>query len=44
VQWVKGSSIAADVAWIQSLAGELPHAMGVTIKKNPENKGSSSEN
>ena len=39
VQWVKGSSIAAPVAQvaatarIQSLAWELPYAMGVVMKK-----------
>ena len=32
-QWVKGSGAATAVAWIQSLAGELPYAMGVAIKK-----------
>ena len=32
VQWVKGSVVAA--AWIQSLALELPYAMGATIKRN----------
>ena len=38
-QWVKGSSIAAAMAWvtaeaqIQSLAQELPYAMGTAIKK-----------
>ena len=25
-QWVKGSRVATAAAWIQSLAGELPHA------------------
>ena len=33
VQWVKGSGIAADEAPIQSLAMELPYAMGEAIKK-----------
>ena len=26
VQWVKGSGVAVSVAWIQSLAQELPYA------------------
>ena len=26
VQWVKGSGVAAAVAWLQSPAQELPHA------------------
>ena len=30
--WVKGSGIAAAVARIQSLAWELPYAMGAAIK------------
>ena len=33
-QWVKGSGITAAVAQIQSLAWELPHAVGAAIKKN----------
>ena len=33
VQSVKGSSIAAVVAQIQSLAWELPYAVGVAVKK-----------
>ena len=38
MQWVKGSGITAVVAevtpmaWIQSLAWELPHATGTAIK------------
>ena len=32
-QWVKGSSVASGAAWTQSLAGELPYAMGVALKK-----------
>lgn len=32
-QWVKGLGIAAAVACIQSLAGELPDASGATIKQ-----------
>ena len=32
--WVEGYDIAATAAWIQSLAWELPYAMGATIKKN----------
>lgn len=31
-RWVKGSSVAAAAAWIQSLARELPHAVGVAIQ------------
>ena len=31
--WVKGSGIVAAVAYIQSLARELPYAAGVAIKK-----------
>ena len=31
-QRVKDSGIAAAVAWIQFLAWELPHALGVAIK------------
>ena len=33
VQWVKEFSIAAAAAQIQSLAQELPYAIGVAIKK-----------
>ena len=33
MQWVKGSSVAASVARIQSLAGELPCAVCAAIKK-----------
>ena len=32
-QWVKGSSVAAAAACIQSLARELPYAAGVATKK-----------
>ena len=32
-QWARGSSVAEAVAWIQSLAWELPFAMGVGIKR-----------
>ena len=32
-QWVKGSGIAAAVAWFQSLAWEIPCAMGTVITK-----------
>ena len=38
-QWIKGASIAAGVVWvaavarIQFLVQELPHAMGVAMKK-----------
>ena len=44
VQWVKGSGIAtavvqvAAVAWIPSLAQELPLAMGVATKKKKKQK------
>ena len=38
VQWVKISSNPTAVALIQSLAWELPYAMGVAIKKK-ERKG-----
>ena len=31
--WVKGSSIAAAVAWIQLLGQELPYATGAAIKE-----------
>ena len=34
VQWVKGSSIATAVAQIQSLAEELPYAVGAATKQN----------
>ena len=33
VQWVKGFGVTAAEACIQSLAQELPYAMGVAIKK-----------
>ena len=33
-QWVEGSRIATAVAQIQSLAQELPYALGAAIKKN----------
>ena len=35
-QWVKGPNIAAAAARIQSLAGELPYAVGVAIKKKKD--------
>lgn len=41
MKWVQGSSAAttavkaAAVAWIQTLAQEVPYTMGVTFKKNP---------
>ena len=45
VQWVKGSIIAATVAWIQSLAKETPYALGeaekekkIKKKVDPQNK------
>ena len=44
VHWVKGSGIAASiaqiaaVAWIQSLAQELPYATGVAIKIGKKKK------
>ena len=34
-KWVKGSSIAAPMALIQSLAQKLPYAEDVAIKKKP---------
>ena len=40
MQWVKGSRVAtavvqfAAVAWIQSLAQELPYAAGAAVKTN----------
>ena len=37
VQWVKGSSFATAVAWIQFLAWELPYATGVAIKLSDNN-------
>ena len=37
-QWVKGSNIAAAAAQILSLALELPHAVGVAIKKKRKKK------
>ena len=39
VQSVKGSSIAAVVAQIQSLAWELPYAVGVAVKKKKKKRG-----
>ena len=36
VQLVKGSSVAAAVAWIQSLTLELSYAMGIAIKKKKQ--------
>ena len=39
VQSVKGSSIAAVVAQIQSLAWELPYAVGVAVKKKKKKMG-----
>ena len=44
LQWLKGSGIATAVtqvaaaAQIQSLAQELPYAIGVTIKKKIRNR------
>ena len=44
VQWVKGHGAAAAatqvpaVAQMQSLAGDLPHAMGAAIKKKSYDK------
>ena len=42
-QWVKGFGVATNAqvaaeAQIQSLAWELPHAVGVAVKKNSNNK------
>ena len=37
-QGVKGSGIATAAARIQSLAWELPHAVGVAIKKISRNE------
>jgi len=37
-QWDKGSSVAAAGAWIQSLAWELPYAVGVAVKKKEEER------
>ena len=37
-QWVKGSGVAIPVAWIQSLALELPYAMGTALKKKKKKK------
>ena len=37
-QWVKGASVAAAVARIQSLAPELPCAAGATKKTKTHNK------
>ena len=39
VQWVKGSGVGASMAQIQSLAQELPHALGVAIKLKIKKKG-----
>ena len=33
-QWVKKARVTTAVAWIQSLAQEIPYAVGVAIKKN----------
>ena len=33
VQWVKGYGVGPAVAQIQSLAWELPYAVGMVIKK-----------
>ena len=33
MQWIKGFSVTAAVAWLQTLAWELPYAVDVTIKK-----------
>ena len=32
VQWVRGLGVGTAAAWIQSLAQELPCAMGATMK------------
>jgi len=32
-RWAKGTGVAADVAWIQSLAWELPYVPQVQPKK-----------
>ena len=37
-QWVKGFSVAAPAAQIQSLARELPYATGGGIKKKKKKK------
>ena len=37
-EWVQVSGVAAAVAWIQSLAQEIPHAMGAAIKLKQTNK------
>ena len=41
VQWVKGSHIAAVVAWSLSLAQELPYALDVAIKEEKKREGNS---
>ena len=38
VQWIKGSGIVAAVAQIQSLAWELPDAVGAAEKQKKEKK------
>ena len=37
-QWVKGSSVAATVAQIQSLAWGLPYVMGAAMKKKKKER------
>ena len=39
VQWVKASGVAAAVAQIQSLAQELPYAVGAAIKTTKKRLG-----
>ena len=41
-QWVKGSGFVAAAAWIQSVAQELPYAVGAAIKKQKTTKKGSS--
>ena len=36
MQWVKGSGLAAAVAWVQLLVRELPYAVGAAIREERE--------
>ena len=39
VQWVKGSSVATALSWIQSLDWELSYTIGAAIRLKKKKKG-----
>ena len=39
--WIKGVNIVTAVAWVRSLAQELPYATGIPKEKNKKRKQAS---